>query len=107
MASAEEWIKINLILNKMNKVKYKLETAGCTSSLVAIHAILKCCRGNGFGLKEAKDAFVSGTLECSPSLPGYRKMIEDLDAVGVAVFDEAKVQMPNIIEVEHDEPTYT
>lgn len=88
----------------MKEVKYKLETAGCTSMVDAVKAIKDC---TGMSLKDTKRAFDTGELTCSPSLPGYRKMIEDLDAVGVKVFDDARTQLPKIAEVDREPNAYT
>lgn len=86
----------------MEKRKYKLETAGCTDASAAIEAIHLCLQS----VIESSKAFNSGELECSPSHPNYRKMIETLDRLGVAVFDYELVQLPEV-NLDKEPQSYT
>lgn len=84
------------------KRKYQLDTACCTNKLKAIKILLPWCGS----LEIANTVFERKELEADPDAEGYRKLIEDLDSIGVAVFDMDRVQKPKFEGVDN-ENSYT
>jgi len=87
----------------MNR-KYKLDTAGCTNKQKAVEILLPWCGS----LEVANTSFEKKELFADPEAEGYREMIEDLDSIGVSVFDYERIQMPKFTGINHEpEFSYT
>lgn len=82
--------------------KYKLETGSCTNKAKAVKIIFNYNKS----VEVANTCFDRQELEADPEDNNYRELIEDLDSVGVQVYDMEKIQLPKTI-ITHEQPCYT
>ena len=102
-----------LTLSKWNmKRVYKLDTTQCKSNMALMKIIQTFLVESGevdssASFEKSVNVFSAKEIHCDPAANGYKRFIEDLESIGVSVWDKERIQMPTIEGVSHEPQSYT